>query len=69
MGGAGGELRIPTLVLLFGLGIKLAGSPSLLVSLPTMLVGFVRSIRSRSARVDYIVWMVAEDIDSTPYVI
>ena len=39
LGVAGGELLIPTLVLLFGADIKLAGSLSLAVSLPTMLVG------------------------------
>ncbi|WP_242539795.1 TSUP family transporter [Trinickia mobilis] len=33
---------IPTLVLLFGIDIKLAGSLSLVVSLPTMLTGFAR---------------------------
>lgn len=48
MGVAGGELLIPTLVLLFGLDIKLAGSLSLLVSLPTMLVGFARYSRDQS---------------------
>ena len=42
LGVAGGELLIPTLILLFGLDVKLAGSMSLLVSLPTMLVGFAR---------------------------
>lgn len=42
MGVAGGELLIPTLVLLFGADIKLAGSLSLAVSLPTMIVGFTR---------------------------
>lgn len=42
LGVAGGELLIPTLVLLFGLDLKLAGSVSLAVSLPTMLVGFAR---------------------------
>lgn len=42
LGVAGGELLIPTLVLLFGVNIALAGSLSLLVSLPTMLVGFFR---------------------------
>jgi uncharacterized membrane protein YfcA len=42
MGVAGGELLIPTLVLLFGVDIKLAGSLSLAVSLPTMVVGFAR---------------------------
>ena len=42
LGVAGGELLIPTLVLLFGVDIKLAGSLSLAVSLPTMIVGFAR---------------------------
>jgi uncharacterized protein len=42
LGVAGGELLIPTIVLLYGLDIKLAGSLSLVVSLPTMLVGFAR---------------------------
>ena len=40
LGVAGGELLIPTLVLLFGVDIKLDGSLSLSVSLPTMLIGF-----------------------------
>jgi hypothetical protein len=48
LGVAGGELLIPTLVLLFGAEIKLAGSLSLAVSLPTMLVGFARYSRDRS---------------------
>lgn len=42
MGVAGGELLIPTLMLLFGADIKLAGSLSLAISLPTMIVGFAR---------------------------
>jgi uncharacterized membrane protein YfcA len=48
LGVAGGELLIPTLVLLFGVDIKVAGSLSLAVSLPTMLVGFARYSRDRS---------------------
>ena len=48
LGVAGGELLIPTLVLLFGADVKLAGSLSLAVSLPTMLVGFTRYSRDRS---------------------
>lgn len=48
LGVAGGELLIPALVLLFGVDIKLAGSLSLAVSLPTMLVGFARYSRDRS---------------------
>lgn len=48
LGVAGGELLIPSLVLLFGCDIKLAGSLSLAVSLPTMLMGFTRYSRDRS---------------------
>ncbi|MFD3682765.1 sulfite exporter TauE/SafE family protein [Streptomyces sp. NPDC058613] len=51
MGVAGGELLIPTIVLLFGEGIKTAGSLSLLVSLPTMLVAFARYSRDGSIAV------------------
>ena len=48
LGVAGGELLIPTLVLLFGLDLKLAGSVSLAMSLPTMLVGFARYSRDQA---------------------
>ena len=48
MGVAGGELLIPTIVLLYGLDIKIAGSLSLAVSLPTMLVAFARYSRDAS---------------------
>lgn len=51
MGVAGGELLIPTLVLLFAADIKLAGSLSLMVSLPTMIVGFTRYSRDQSFQV------------------
>lgn len=48
MGVAGGELLVPTIVLLYGVDIKIAGSLSLVVSLPTMLVAFARYSRDRS---------------------
>ena len=48
LGVAGGELLIPTLILLFGADIRLAGSLSLAVSLPTMITGFTRYSRDRS---------------------
>jgi uncharacterized membrane protein YfcA len=51
MGVAGGELLIPTIVLLYGIDIKTAGSLSLLVSLPTMLVAFTRYSRDSSFNV------------------
>lgn len=48
LGVAGGELLIPTLILLYGVDIKLAGSLSLMVSLPTMIVGFARYSQSNA---------------------
>lgn len=48
LGVAGGELLIPTLILLFGVDVKLAGSLSLAVSLPTMLVSFARYTQDNS---------------------
>lgn len=48
LGVAGGELLIPTLILLFGLDIKTAGSLSLAISLPTMLAGFARYSKDQS---------------------
>lgn len=48
MGVAGGELLIPSIVLLFGTDIKIAGSLSLAVSIPTMLMGFARYSRDKS---------------------
>jgi uncharacterized protein len=48
LGVAGGEFLIPTLILLFGADIKLAGSLSLAVSLPTMLVGFASYSQDQS---------------------
>lgn len=51
MGVAGGELLIPTIVLLYAIDIKVAGSLSLAVSLPTMLVAFARYSRDQSFQV------------------
>ena len=48
LGVAGGELIIPTLVLAFGVPIKAAGTLSLLISIPTILVGLDRH-RARGA--------------------
>jgi uncharacterized membrane protein YfcA len=45
MGVAGGELLIPTIVLLYGIDVKTAGSLSLIVSLPTMVAAFARYSR------------------------
>ena len=51
MGVAGGELLIPTIVLLFAVDIKIAGSVAVAISLPTMLVAFARYSRDRSFEV------------------
>lgn len=48
LGVAGGELLIPALILLYGIDIKLAGSLSLAISLPTMIAGFARYSRDNS---------------------
>lgn len=48
LGVAGGELLIPALIILFGVDVKIAGSLSLAISLPTMLVGFTRYSRDQS---------------------
>jgi uncharacterized membrane protein YfcA len=42
LGVAGGELIIPTLIFAFGVEVKTAGTASLLISLPTVLVGVLR---------------------------
>ena len=45
LGVAGGELIIPSFVFAFGVPIKIAGTASLLVSLPTVTVGIARYAR------------------------
>lgn len=67
LGVAGGELLIPAIILLYGLDIKLAGSLSLMVSLPTMIVGFARYSRAEAFAVlrreqPLMRWMVAGSI-------
>jgi uncharacterized membrane protein YfcA len=42
LGVAGGELIIPTLILVFGVGVKEAGTASLLISSVTIVVGLFR---------------------------
>lgn len=42
LGVAGGELIIPTLILVFGVDIKIAGTTSLLISLPTIIIGIIK---------------------------
>ncbi len=45
LGVAGGEVIIPTLVFGYGVPIKVAGSLSMLISLPTVLTGLARHVR------------------------
>ncbi|GIK56987.1 MAG: sulfite exporter TauE/SafE family protein [Chloroflexi bacterium] len=42
LGVAGGEIIIPTLIFAYGVDVKTAGTASLLISLPTILVGLLR---------------------------
>jgi uncharacterized membrane protein YfcA len=58
LGVAGGELIIPTLVFGFGVDIKAAGTASLLVSLPKLVVGVLRHRRLGS-------YTVREDLTKT----
>lgn len=60
LGVAGGELIIPTIILLFAVDIKLAGSLSLAISIPTIIMGIVkygRKGRLRDLPVAFILWM------------
>jgi len=47
LGVAGGEVIIPILILIFGIDVKLAGTMSLLISIPTMIVGITRHTRNK----------------------
>jgi uncharacterized protein len=47
LGVAGGELIIPTIILIFGTDIKLAGSLSLAISIPTIVIGLFKYHRQR----------------------
>lgn len=48
LGVAGGELIIPTLIFIFGLGVRLAGTASLIISLPTVCAGLIRYYRAKA---------------------
>jgi len=47
LGVAGGELIIPTLILIYGVGVKFAGTGSMIISLPVIVTGLVRYYRSK----------------------
>lgn len=65
LGVAGGELIIPTIVLLFTVDIKLAGSLSLAISAPTILMGldkYQRQLPDVFKNRTFIVWMASGSI-------
>jgi len=47
LGVAGGELRIPALIYIFGQDIRVAGTTSLLISIPTVATGLIKHQRMR----------------------
>ena len=49
LGVAGGELIVPALVFGFGIDIKAAGTASLMISVPTVLMGLWRQVSSATA--------------------
>jgi uncharacterized membrane protein YfcA len=53
LGVAGGELIIPAIVMIFSLDIKIAGTLSLLISIPTISVGLYKHCRNAD-KVNYI---------------
>lgn len=59
LGVAGGELIIPVFILLFGVDVKVAGSMSMLVGMPTIAVGLVRHFRAGSVLREHAVWRAA----------
>ncbi|MBN2629455.1 MAG: TSUP family transporter, partial [Rhodobacteraceae bacterium] len=56
LGVAGGELIIPVFILLFGVDVKVAGSMSMLVGMPTIAVGLLRHFGTGSVLRERAVW-------------
>lgn len=56
LGVAGGELIIPIFILLFGVDVKVAGSMSMLVGMPTIAVGLLRHFGAGSVLRERTVW-------------
>lgn len=62
LGVAGGELIIPTIVLVYSTDIKLAGSLSLAISIPTIIMGLIKYHRQHKLREiymyrEFVAWM------------
>jgi len=64
LGVAGGELRIPALIYIFNMPIKVAGTVSLLVSVPTVATGAFKHMRMGHASRDVVLISVAMAIPS-----
>lgn len=67
LGVAGGELIIPTIALLYGVDIKIAGTLSLIVSLPTIMIGIYRYRNKKPFAIvkpnfGFILWMAGGSI-------
>ncbi|MBD2070162.1 sulfite exporter TauE/SafE family protein [Leptolyngbya sp. FACHB-671] len=67
LGVAGGELIIPTIILLFSVDIKLAGSLSLAISIPTIVMGLFKyrsqkKLREAKSEQKFIVSMASGSI-------
>lgn len=67
LGVAGGEMIIPTIVLLYSADIKLAGSLSLAISIPTIIMGLIKYQRQGKlseiyAYRKFIMWMALGSI-------
>lgn len=67
LGVAGGELIIPTIILLFSLDIKLAGSLSLAISIPTIMMGLFKyssqqRLREVKTEQNFILFMAAGSV-------
>ncbi len=56
LGGAGGELITPVFILLFGVDVKVAGSMSMLVGMPTIAMGLLRHFGGGSVLREGVVW-------------
>ncbi|MFN3491769.1 MAG: TSUP family transporter [Anaerolineales bacterium] len=62
LGVADGELIIPTILIIFSTDIKLAGSLSLAISIPTILIGLMRyknqgTLTKIRSDTNFILWM------------
>lgn len=67
LGVAGGELIIPTIIFTYGIDIKIAGTLSLLVSIPTILISLYKHKKSKALGVininrEFVIYMALGSI-------